>query len=139
MKFHKTRIEKWDQSFKKYVNDLKKLKKVVIVGDMNVAHNEIDLKNPKINQKNSGFTIEERNNFTELLESGFTDIFRSNNPEKVQYTWWSARTGARQKGIGWRLDYCITDTKSKDDVVEFLTRDDIHGSDHCPIEILYKI
>ena len=124
----------WDDDLRLYVNTLKKDKNVIICGDMNVAHEEIDLKNPKTNRKNAGFTDEERSKMTELLNSGFTDSFRYLYPDRTDiYSWWSYRFKAREKNAGWRIDYFIV----SDDIKEKITAADIHttitGSDHCPV------
>ena len=102
---------------------------------MNVAHNEIDLKNPKTNRFNPGFSDEERAKFTQLLEAGFIDTFRSLYPEKVQYSWWSYRMNAREKGVGWRIDYFVISERLKEKLKEARIHDDIFGSDHCPVSI----
>lgn len=127
---------KWEKDFKAYIKELEKKKPVVICGDLNVAHKEIDLKNPKTNRKNAGFTDEERKKFTELLNDGFIDTFRYFYPnEEGKYSWWSYRFSAREKNAGWRIDYfCVSDClKDKIEDAKILT--DVMGSDHCPIEL----
>lgn len=128
----KYRLE-WEDDFKKYLHSLKK--PVIVCGDLNVAHEEIDLKNPKTNQQNAGFTIEERNKMTALLDSGFIDTFRYLYPEKVAYSWWSYRYHARSKDIGWRVDYFLISDKLKKKLKEAYIYAEIKGSDHCPIGI----
>ena len=124
----------WEDAMRAYLSSLKEKKHVVYTGDLNVAHEEIDLKNPKTNTKNPGFTIEEREKFTELLSSGFHDTFRSLYPDTVTYSWWSYRFSAREKNAGWRIDYFITDTM--DFVIDSKIHTEIYGSDHCPVELL---
>ncbi len=124
----------WEDAMRVYLSSLKEKKHVVYTGDLNVAHEEIDLKNPKTNTKNPGFTIEEREKFTELLSSGFHDTFRSLYPDTVTYSWWSYRFSAREKNAGWRIDYFITDTM--DFVIDSKIHTEIYGSDHCPVELL---
>ncbi|MBR6719340.1 MAG: exodeoxyribonuclease III [Clostridia bacterium] len=124
----------WEDAMRAYLSSLKEKKHVVYTGDLNVAHEEIDLKNPKTNTKNPGFTIEEREKFTELLSSGFHDTFRSLYPDTVTYSWWSYRFSAREKNAGWRIDYFITDTM--DFVIDSKIHTGIYGSDHCPVELL---
>jgi len=126
----------WEDEFRKYVKKLDKLKPVIICGDLNVAHKEIDLKNPKTNKRNAGFTNEERNKMTELLDSGFVDTFRYLYPDKEDsYTWWSYMFKAREKNSGWRIDYFlvskILETKIKEAKIHF----EVFGSDHCPVEL----
>ncbi|WP_418231786.1 exodeoxyribonuclease III, partial [Butyricicoccus sp.] len=124
----------WEDDFRDYVKELDALKPVIICGDLNVAHEEIDLKNPKTNRKNAGFSDEERAKMTELLESGFTDSFRYLYPEQEgAYSWWSYRFHAREKNAGWRIDYFLVSDRIKDSIrkAEILT--DIMGSDHCPV------
>lgn len=124
---------KWEDDFKKYLKSLEKTKPVIVCGDLNVAHNEIDIKNAKGNIGNAGFTYEERNKFTELLESGFVDTFRHLYPEKVQYSWWSYMGQARAKNIGWRIDYFIVSEGITNKVKDAVIYDQVEGSDHCPI------
>ena len=125
----------WEDAFRTYVNDLKKNKPVVICGDLNVAHQEIDLKNDKTNHKNAGFTDEERAKFTELLDSGFIDTFRYKYPDKEVYSWWSYMFKAREKNAGWRIDYFITSPQLKDKLKGAEIHSEIMGSDHCPVEL----
>lgn len=127
---------RWEDDFQKYLKNLEKKKPVVVTGDMNVAHQEIDLKNPKTNRKNAGFTDEERGKFTQLLEKGFLDTYRYFYPEQEGvYSWWSYRFRAREKNAGWRIDYfCVSEAlKEKLEDARILT--DVYGSDHCPIEL----
>ena len=126
----------WDDAFRAYVQRLDEQKPVVICGDMNVAHEEIDLKNPKTNRRNAGFTDEERAKFTQLLEAGFTDTFRWKYPEEVCYSWWSYRFQARQKNAGWRIDYFVTSNRLRERIVDARIHTDITGSDHCPVELV---
>lgn len=124
---------KWEDAFKKYLHTLKK--PVIVCGDLNVAHEEIDLKNPKTNQDNAGFTPEERNKMSSLLDSGFIDTFRYLYPDKVAYSWWSYRYHARNRNIGWRVDYFLISNKLKKKLKDAYIYDKITGSDHCPIGI----
>ena len=127
---------KWEDEFKNYLLKLDKEKPVILCGDLNVAHNEIDLKNPKSNRGNAGFTDEERNKMTILLESGFSDSFRYLYPDKQEsYTWWSYMGHAREKNIGWRIDYFIVSDRIKTKIQEAKIHSEIMGSDHCPIEL----
>lgn len=132
-----TRLEyrmNWEDAFKGYLQGLDKIKPVIMCGDLNVAHKEIDLKNPKQNRKNAGFTDEERNKMTELLNSGFIDTYRLLYPDKENaYTWWSYMANARQKDIGWRIDYFIASNRLKDKIKDAKIYSDIMGSDHCPV------
>ena len=125
----------WEDDFRSYLKFLEKSKPVVLCGDLNVAHNEIDIKNPKANIGNAGFTYEERGKFSELLDSGFIDTFRYYNPDTVKYTWWSYMGNARSKGIGWRIDYFVVSKGIIDKVSNTRIYDDVMGSDHCPISI----
>ena len=130
---------KWDDAFRSYVKELDDKKPVILCGDLNVAHTEIDLKNPKGNRRNAGFTDEERNKFTELLNSGFIDTYRYFNPDKTEaYSWWSYRFKAREKNAGWRIDYFCASEKIKDRLVSADIHKDILGSDHCPVELVIK-
>ena len=125
---------KWEDDFREYLKNLEKRKPVIICGDFNVAHKEIDLKNPKTNRKNAGFTDEERDKMTELLESGFTDTFRYFHPDaEGVYSWWSYRFNARKNNAGWRIDYFLVSESLEDRLerAEILT--DVYGSDHCPV------
>ena len=129
----------WEDEFRKYMKDLEKEKPVVVCGDLNVAHKEIDLKNPKTNRKNAGFTDEERNKFTELMDAGFIDTFRYFHPEQEGiYSWWSYRFKAREKNAGWRIDYFLTSASMKDRLVSAKIHTEILGSDHCPVELVIK-
>ena len=124
----------WEDEIRKYLLNLNKTKPVIMCGDLNVAHKEIDLKNPKTNTHNAGFTIEERNKMTELLNSGFIDTFRYLYPDKTDcYTWWSYMRKAREKNVGWRIDYFIVSESIKDKIKEANIYQEIMGSDHCPI------
>lgn len=128
----------WDDDFRKYLNDLDKKKPVIVCGDMNVAHEEIDLKNPKSNRRNAGFTDEEREKFTELLSCGYIDTFRDLHPEDIVYSWWSYRFKAREKNAGWRIDYFLTSERLNDNIAEANIHTEIYGSDHCPVELILK-
>jgi exodeoxyribonuclease-3 len=124
----------WENSFRFYVNKLKESKPVIFCGDLNVAHKEIDLKNPASNRKNAGFTDEEREKLTELLESGFTDSFRYLYPDKTgAYTWWSYMFNARANNAGWRIDYFLVSKDIEDKIRDAVIYQDVMGSDHCPI------
>ena len=126
----------WEDDFKNYLIRLDKKKPVILCGDLNVAHQEIDLKNPKANRHNAGFTDEERNKMTQLLSNNFIDTFRYKYPErKDAYTWWSYMGGARSKNIGWRIDYFITSKRLKNKIADNKIHADVMGSDHCPIEL----
>lgn len=126
---------RWEADFLAYLKKLEEKKPVVFCGDLNVAHNEIDLKNPKSNRKNPGFTDEERGCFSELLDSGFTDTFRYFYPEKIAYSWWSYRFHAREKNIGWRIDYFVVSDVLKKRLSSAKIHDNVLGSDHCPVEL----
>lgn len=127
----------WEDDFRNYLLNLDSKKPVILCGDLNVAHTEIDLKNPKSNKTNAGFTIEERNKFSELLESGFVDSFRYLHPDTInKYSWWSYRFSARKNNAGWRIDYFVVSNKIKDKIIEANIHDDIMGSDHCPVELI---
>lgn len=129
----------WEDDFRSYLLDLDSKKPVILCGDLNVAHTEIDLKNPKSNKTNAGFTIEERNKFSELLESGFVDSFRYLHPDAIEkYSWWSYRFSARKNNAGWRIDYFVVSNKIKDKIVEANIHNEIMGSDHCPVELIIK-
>ena len=124
----------WEDAMREYLLKLDKKKPVIMCGDLNVAHNEIDLANPKTNTQNAGFTIEERTKMTELLNAGFTDSYRYLYPEKEgKYTWWSYMRKSREKNIGWRIDYFIVSDRIKEKIKEASIYDDVLGSDHCPI------
>ena len=126
---------RFEDVFRDYLNNLRKTKNVIVCGDFNVAHNEIDLKNDKANIGNAGFTYEEREKMTKLLDSGFVDTFRHFNPDKEQYTWWSFMGKAREKNIGWRIDYFLVNKEFISKVKDVKIHDNVMGSDHCPIEI----
>ena len=126
---------KWEDDFRAYVTSLAKKKGVVICGDLNVAHNEIDLKNPSSNRNNAGFTDDERGKFNELLNAGFVDSWRMLNPDTVKYSWWSYRFQARQRNAGWRIDYFLVSDSMKDRIAGAEIHNEILGSDHCPVEL----
>lgn len=131
---------KWDDDFRAYLKKLEVKKPVIVCGDLNVAHKEIDLKNPKTNRKNAGFTDEERAKFTTLLESGFTDTFRYFYPEREGiYSWWSYRFKAREKNAGWRIDYFLTSDSLKQNLRSATIHTGIFGSDHCPVELTIEL
>ena len=126
----------WEDAFRSYLLELDKKKPVILCGDLNVAHNEIDLKNPKTNRKNAGFSDEEREKMTELLGAGFTDTFRFLYPDAVDaYSWWSYMGKARDRNVGWRIDYFVTSQRLDDAIVEAKIHSQILGSDHCPVEL----
>ena len=125
----------WEEAFRAYLLLLDSKKPVIVCGDMNVAHEEIDLKNPKTNHQNAGFTDEERQKFSTLLQSGFTDTFRLLHPEEQVFSWWSYRFQARQKNVGWRIDYFLVSDRLRDCITDAKIHTDIMGSDHCPIEL----
>ena len=130
----------WEDEIRKYLLNLNKTKPVIMCGDLNVAHKEIDLKNPKTNRRNAGFTDEERNKMTELLEAGFTDTFRKLYPDKEnEYSWWSYMGRAREKNIGWRIDYFIVSKDIESKIEDAKIHQDVFGSDHCPVELDIKI
>ena len=129
---------KWEDDFQAYLHKLDEKKPVIVCGDMNVAHQEIDLKNPKTNRKNAGFTDEEREKMTQLLSNGFIDTFRTLYPEQVTYSWWSYRFRAREKNTGWRIDYFLISERLKDRLEDAKIHTEIMGSDHCPVEIIFK-
>ena len=128
----------WDDDFRKYVDALDKKKPVIVCGDMNVAHQEIDLKNPKTNHKNAGFTDEEREKFTLLLGDGFIDTFRELHPEDIVYSWWSYRFKAREKNAGWRIDYFLASERMRQNIEGAGIHTEIYGSAHCPVELTIK-
>ena len=130
---------RWEEDFRQYLQGLDAKKPVIVCGDLNVAHEEIDLKNPKTNHMNAGFTDQEREKFTLLLNSGFIDTFRTLYPEKVTYSWWSYRFQARQKNAGWRIDYFVTSERLRQQIVDAKIHTDIMGSDHCPVELSINI
>ena len=126
----------WEEAFLSYLDGLKEKKSVIFCGDLNVAHQEIDLKNPKTNRKNAGFTDEERGKFTELLSHGYIDTFRYFYPEQEQiYSWWSYRFKAREKNAGWRIDYFVVSEDLKDRLADAKIHTEVYGSDHCPVEL----
>ena len=129
----------WEDEFLKYLKNLEKSKPVIVCGDLNVAHKEIDLKNPKTNTRNPGFTIEERNKFTNLLDSGFIDTFRYFYPDKeFAYSWWSYRGTARKNNTGWRIDYFCVSESLKNRITDAEIQSNIEGSDHCPVVLYIK-
>ena len=126
----------WEDDFRNYLIELDKNKPVILCGDLNVAHKEIDLKNPKTNRKNAGFTDEERSKFSELIESGFIDSFRYFYPDAEGiYSWWSYRFKAREKNAGWRIDYYVVSERLKDRLEDAKIHTEVFGSDHCPVEL----
>ena len=126
----------WEDEIRKFLSNLKRFKPVIMCGDLNVAHQEIDLKNPQTNHNSAGFTDEERNKMTELLNAGFTDTFRYLYPDKENcYSWWSYMFHAREKNVGWRIDYFIVSDDIKEKITEAKIHSEIMGSDHCPIEL----
>ena len=128
---------KWEDDFRAYLLKLNEKKPVIVCGDLNVAHQEIDLKNPKTNRKNAGFTDEERAKMTKLLEAGFTDSWRYFNPDvEGVYSWWSYRFRAREKNAGWRIDYFLVSNDARDKMVDAKIHTEIFGSDHCPVELV---
>ena len=130
---------KWEDDFREYLKKLDNIKPVIVCGDLNVAHKEIDLKNPKTNRKNAGFTDEEREKLTILLDNGFIDTYRYFNPDKEGvYSWWSYRFNARKNNSGWRIDYFLASEKLKDRLVSADIHTEILGSDHCPVELVLK-
>ena len=130
----------WEDAFRGYLVGLSKKKSVIVCGDMNVAHKEIDLKNPKSNKRNAGFTDEERGKMTELLESGFIDTFRYFYPDRTEiYSWWSYRFRAREKNAGWRIDYFLVSEDLKEALVSADILTDVMGSDHCPVELVLNV
>lgn len=129
----------WEDDFLAYLKKLEETKPVILCGDLNVAHKEIDLKNPKTNRKNAGFTDEERNKMSALLDSGFTDTFRYFYPDREEiYSWWSYRFSAREKNAGWRIDYFIVSDSLRDRLESADIHTQIYGSDHCPVELVIK-
>ncbi|OKZ25907.1 MAG: exodeoxyribonuclease III [Prevotella sp. AG:487_50_53] len=129
---------KWEDDFLAYIKALDERKPVIICGDLNVAHEEIDLKNPKTNRMNAGFTDQEREKMTVFLNSGFTDTFRDKYPDTVKYSWWSYRFKAREKNAGWRIDYFLISDRMKERMCDARIHNDIFGSDHCPVELTIK-
>ncbi len=129
----------WEDAFRAYLTGLAEKKGVIVCGDMNVAHKEIDLKNPKSNRRNAGFTDEERNKMTELLDSGFVDSFRFFYPDQEGiYSWWSYRFQARAKNAGWRIDYFLVSDTIRERMKAAKIHTDIMGSDHCPVELIWE-
>lgn len=129
----------WEDVFRTYLHALDEKKPVIVCGDLNVAHQEIDLKNPKTNRGNAGFSDEERGKMTQLLDSGFTDTFRYLHPEETGiYSWWSYRFKAREKNAGWRIDYFLVSDRIKDRVKEANIHTQVMGSDHCPVELIWE-
>lgn len=129
----------WERDFQNYLHQLDQNKPVIVCGDMNVAHQEIDLKNPKTNHNNAGFTDEERQCMTSLLDNGFVDTFRHLHPEEITYSWWSYRFHAREKNTGWRIDYFLVSDRLKSRLAEAKIHTQIMGSDHCPVELDVEI
>ena len=129
----------WEDALRDYMKELDSKKPVIYCGDLNVAHEEIDLKNPKTNHFSAGFSDEERGKFTQLLEAGFTDTFRKLYPEKVQYSWWSYMYHAREKNVGWRIDYFVVSDRIFGKVKDSFILNDVFGSDHCPVGIELEI
>lgn len=125
----------WEDDFRHFLKSLDAKKPVVVCGDMNVAHEEIDIKNPKTNRRNAGFTDEEREKMTTLLNDGFIDTFRTLYPEQVTYSWWSYRFHAREKNAGWRIDYFLTSERLRPRITDAKIHTEIMGSDHCPVEL----
>ena len=124
---------KWEDDFRKYLLSLKSKKSVIVCGDLNVAHNEIDLKNPDTNHFSAGFSDQERNKFNELLNSGFIDTFRYLHEDEVKYSWWSFRTKARERNVGWRIDYFLVSNDLKEKINNADILNEVYGSDHCPV------
>ena len=129
----------WEDALRGYIKELDAVKPVVYCGDLNVAHEEIDLKNPKTNHKSAGFSDEERGKFTELLSGGFTDTFRKLYPDKVEYSWWSYMMKAREKNVGWRIDYFVVSDRLFSKVRDSYILSDVMGSDHCPVGLELEI
>lgn len=130
----------WEEDFRRYLSGLDAQKPVIVCGDLNVAHREIDLKNPKTNRRNAGFTDEEREKFSTLLDAGFTDTFRYFYPDMPeQYSWWSYRFKAREKNAGWRIDYFLVSQRLNDRLTGVHIHNDIFGSDHCPVEVTINL
>lgn len=127
--------QEWEDDLREYIKSLDATKPVIYCGDLNVAHQEIDLKNPKTNHHSAGFTDEERAKFTELLNAGFSDTFRTLYPEKIEYSWWSYMYGARAKNVGWRIDYFVVSNRLMPKVKDSVIYTEVMGSDHCPVGI----
>lgn len=128
----------WETDFLNYIKQLDAKKPVILCGDLNVAHEEIDLKNPKINRKNAGFTDEERQKMTQFLANGFIDTFRTLHPDAPTYSWWSYRFRAREKNAGWRIDYFIVSERLRANIASAAIHTEIYGSDHCPVELVIE-
>ena len=126
----------WEDALREYIISLDKVKPVIYCGDLNVAHEEIDLKNPKTNHTSAGFSDEERAKFSSLLSCGFCDTFRTLYPDRIEYSWWSYMYKAREKNVGWRIDYFVVSSRLLPFVKDSIIRTEIHGSDHCPVELL---
>ena len=129
---------KWEEDFLAYIKTLDEKKPVIICGDLNVAHEEIDLKNPKTNRMNAGFTDHEREKMSIFLSNGFIDTFRALYPDTVKYSWWSYRFKAREKNAGWRIDYFLISERLKERMENALIHNEVYGSDHCPVELILK-
>jgi exodeoxyribonuclease-3 len=125
----------WEDAFRAYLTALREKKGVIVCGDLNVAHEEIDLKNPKTNRGHAGFSDQERSKFGELLNSGFTDTYRYLYPDKIEYSWWSYRFRAREHNAGWRIDYFLVSDDLRDEVKDAVIHTEVMGSDHCPVEL----
>lgn len=128
----------WEDAFREYLCGLKERKGVIVCGDMNVAHEEIDLKNPDTNHFNAGFSDEERAKMTELLAAGFTDSWRFQHPDEAKYSWWSYRMAARERNVGWRIDYFLVSDNLRDRIESTDIHNEIYGSDHCPVELVLR-
>ena len=129
---------RWEDAMREYLKGLDSVKPVIFCGDLNVAHEEIDLKNPATNHFNAGFSDEERGKFSELLAAGFTDSWRFQHPEEVKYSWWSYRMNARERNAGWRIDYFVVSDRLRERIVSTDIHNEIYGSDHCPVELVIK-
>lgn len=133
------RTEVWENVFREYLHELEKSKPVILCGDLNVAHKEIDLKNPKTNKRNAGFTDQERGKMTELLDSGFIDTFRYFYPDEIdEYSWWSYFRQSRDRNVGWRIDYFLASNELEGNLVDAKILQEVHGSDHCPVQLDLK-
>lgn len=128
----------WEDAFRNYLGGLASKKGVIVCGDLNVAHNEIDLKNPSTNHFSAGFSDEERGKMTELLASGFCDSWREQHPQEAKYSWWSYRMKARERNVGWRIDYFLVSDSLKSQIVSTEIHNEIFGSDHCPVELILE-
>ena len=128
----------WEDAFRNYLGGLASRKGVIVCGDLNVAHNEIDLKNPSTNHFSAGFSDEERGKMTELLASGFCDSWREQHPQEAKYSWWSYRMKARERNVGWRIDYFLVSDSLKSQIVSTEIHNEIFGSDHCPVELILE-